>query len=255
MGGTSLLGIDDSSDTGPLAFHDIAVLYRIARQGDAIAEALRRRSLPFTRAGHDLLTSRAPIADLTAELRRCLRSPGPASLGVDVRRDVGQKPVADLVVRIGALGPGDAAWRGAVELLATLSVPFGTDLAAFLDALPLLHETDLRLDTQKIALLTLHATKGLEFPLVFIAGCEDGLVPLQLPGLPTELEEERRLLYVGMTRARSQLVLGSARSRTLFGRKMTGAPCPFLGHLPSSLFDEVRLRERRRRRARQLSLL
>jgi superfamily I DNA/RNA helicase len=134
------------------------------------------------------------------------------------------------------------------------AVPFGTDLAAFLDALPLLHETDLRLDTQKIALLTMHAAKGLEFPLVFIAGCEDGLVPLRLPGLPTDLEEERRLLYVGMTRARARLVLGSARSRTLFGRKTNGEPCPFLVRLPPRLFDEIHLRERRRP-ARQLSLL
>jgi DNA helicase-2/ATP-dependent DNA helicase PcrA len=254
VGGTSLLAIEESSGSGPIAFHDIAVLYRIARQGDAIAEALRRANLPFTRAGHDSLTSRPPIAELTTELRRCLRSPGPASLSADLRRDVGQKPVTDIVVRIGALGPNDPAWRGAVELLATLAVPFGNDLAAFLDALPLLHETDLRLDPQKIALLTLHAAKGLEFPLVFIAGCEEGLVPLELPGLPTEIEEERRLLYVGMTRARSRLVLGSARSRTLFGHKTTGASCPFLRHLPPSLFHEMHLRDRRRP-ARQLSLL
>ena len=254
VGGTSLEAIEEGGGAGPLAFHDIAVLYRIGRQGDAIAEALRRKNLPFARAGHDLLTSRPPIAELTNELRRCLRSPGPASLGADVRRDVGQKPVTELVVRIGALGPGDAAFRGAVDLLATLALPFGADLAAFLDALPLLHETDLGLQAQKIALLTLHAAKGLEFPLVFIAGCEDGLLPLKLPGLPTDFEEERRLLYVGMTRARARLVLGSTRSRTLFGRKMTNEPCPFLGRLPGELVQEIHLRERRRP-ARQLSLL
>ena len=254
VGGTSLEAIHDVAGTGPLAFHDIAILYRIGRQGDAIAEALRRKNLPFTRAGHDLLTSRPPIAVLTTELRRFSRSPGPASLGADVRRDVGQKPVTEIVVRIGALGPGDAAFRGAVDLLATLALPFGSDLAAFLDALPLLHETDLGLETQKIALLTLHAAKGLEFPLVFIAGCEDGLLPLKLPGLPTDFEEERRLLYVGMTRARARLVLGSARSRTLFGRKNANEPCPFLRPLSGDLVQEVHLRERRRP-ARQLSLL
>jgi superfamily I DNA/RNA helicase len=253
VGGTSLETIHEGG-TGPLAFHDIAVLYRIGRQGDAIAEALRRKNLPFARAGHDFLTSRPPIADLTTELRRFLRSPGPASLGADVRRDVGQKPVAELLVRIGALGPGDAAFRGAVDLLAALAVPFGTDLAAFLDALPLLGETDLRLETQKIALLTLHAAKGLEFSLVFIAGCEDGLVPLKLPGLPADFEEERRLLYVGMTRARIRLVIGSARSRTLFGRKMANEPSPFLCPVPADLIQEIHLAERRRP-ARQLSLL
>jgi DNA helicase-2/ATP-dependent DNA helicase PcrA len=100
----------------------------------------------------------------------------------------------------------------------------------------------------------LHAAKGLEFALVFIAGCEDGLLPLKLPGLPTDFDEERRLLYVGMTRARARLVLGAARSRTFFGRKMTGEPCPFLAVLPPDLVHDVRLRDRRRP-ARQLSLL
>jgi DNA helicase II / ATP-dependent DNA helicase PcrA len=254
VGGTSLETIEDGAATGPFAFHDIAILYRIGRQGDAIAEALRRKGLPFARAGHDLLTSRPPIAELTTELRRCLKLPGPASLGADVRRDVGQKLVSELVVRMGALGPGDAAFRGAVDLLATLALPFGTDLAAFLDALPLLYETDLALEAQKIALLTLHAAKGLEFSLVFIAGCEKGLLPLELPGLPTDFEEERRLLYVGMTRARARLVLGQARSRTLFGRKMTNEPCPFVSTLSGDLMEEVHLRQRRRL-ARQLSLL
>jgi DNA helicase II / ATP-dependent DNA helicase PcrA len=254
VGGTSLESIEDGAGTEPLAFHDVAVLYRIGRQADAIAEALRRKNLPFARAGHDLLTSRPQVAELTTELRRCLKSPGPASLGADVRRDVGQKPVTELVVRMGALGPGDAAFRAAVDLLATLALPFGNDLAAFLDALPLLHEADHALEAQKVALLTLHAAKGLEFSLVFIAGCEKGLLPLELPGLPTDFEEERRLLYVGMTRARARLVLGQARSRTLFGRKVTNEPCPFVSTLSGDLVEEVHLRERRRL-ARQLSLL
>jgi uncharacterized protein (TIGR00375 family) len=253
VGGTSLLSIDDGA-AGPLALHDIAVLFRTARQGDAIAEALRRANLPFSRTGHEMLTARKPIADLVSELRRCLRSPGPATFDADVHRDIGVKAVADLVVRLGALGSGDAHWRAGVDLLATLAVPFGTDVTAFLDALPLLHETDLRFETQKVALLTLHAAKGLEFPLVFIAGCEDGLIPLKLPGLPTDFEEERRLLYVGMTRARTRLVLTSARSRSLFGRKMENERCPFLGHLPAELFVDTQL-PGRRRPVRQLSLL
>jgi DNA helicase-2/ATP-dependent DNA helicase PcrA len=67
-----------------------------------------------------------------------------------------------------------------------------------------------------VALLTLHASKGLEFPLVFIAGCEDGLLPLRLPRLPpADLEEERRLLYVGMTRAQQRPILTAAQCRTL----------------------------------------
>jgi DNA helicase-2/ATP-dependent DNA helicase PcrA len=252
VGGTSLLSIDRGAE--PLAFHDIAVLFRMARQGDAIAEALRRANLPFSRTGHEMLTSRPHLAAMSGQLERILHSPGPATLDAEVHRDVGQKPVTDLIMRLGAHGPGDPAFRSAVELLATLAHPYGTDVRAFLDALPLLHETDLDLEPQKVALLTLHAAKGLEFPLVIVAGCEDGLVPLKIPGLSTNFDEERRLLYVGMTRAKTRLVLASARSRTLFGRKIASEGCPFLAHVAGDLFQETPLRDRRRP-PRQLSLL
>src|SRR5205814_5126435 len=106
---------------------------------------------------------------------------------------------------------------------------------------------------QKVALVTLHASKGLEFPLVFVTGCEDGLLPLALPGLTATLEEERRLLYVGMTRARDRLVLTWARRRRLFGRLLDGRPSPFLEGLEAGLV-QARAHAPRSRRARQLGL-
>jgi DNA helicase-2/ATP-dependent DNA helicase PcrA len=79
---------------------------------------------------------------------------------------------------------------------------------------------DLDLAAEKVKLLTLHAAKGLEFPYVFIAGCEAGLLPLEPEGgEPADPEEERRLLYVGLTRAQCQVVLTRARHRTLRGIK------------------------------------
>ena len=73
---------------------------------------------------------------------------------------------------------------------------------------------------QRVKLLTLHAAKGLEFPYVFIAGCESGLLPLEPEGRePGDPEEERRLLYVGLTRAQNQVFLTRARSRTLWGKR------------------------------------
>jgi DNA helicase-2/ATP-dependent DNA helicase PcrA len=106
---------------------------------------------------------------------------------------------------------------------------------------------------QKIALLTLHAAKGLEWPLVFVTGCEEALLPLSLPGLTATREEERRLLYVGMTRARQRLVLTSARRRRLFGRMLETRPSPFLDGLPEGLLV-ARAESTRPRRARQLSM-
>jgi superfamily I DNA/RNA helicase len=119
----------------------------------------------------------------------------------------------------------------------------------------LARETDLEHPPQKVALLTLHASKGLEFPLVFIAGCEDGILPLRLPWLPpADVEEERRLLYVGMTRAQQRLILTAAHRRTLAGRTVENRPCPFLDDVPADLLATSRAAPRRRK-ARQLSLL
>ncbi|MFZ2089962.1 MAG: UvrD-helicase domain-containing protein [Desulfobaccales bacterium] len=80
--------------------------------------------------------------------------------------------------------------------------------------------TGIDLAAQRVKLLTLHAAKGLEFPYVVVAGCEIGLLPLEMEGLePADPEEERRLFYVGLTRAQSQVFLTRARSRTLWNRR------------------------------------
>jgi len=94
-----------------------------------------------------------------------------------------------------------------------------------------------------VQLMTLHSAKGLEFPLVFLAGMEEGLFPnaksVEEPG---RLEEERRLAYVGITRARQKLVLSYAEARRLHGMDMYGVPSRFLREIPGALLNEVRPR-------------
>jgi len=89
-------------------------------------------------------------------------------------------------------------------------VPFATDAAAFLSEMAIARENDLEHLPQKVALLTLHASKGLEFPLVFIAGSKTHSAPASAWLPPADQEEERRLLYVGMTRAQQRLILTAA---------------------------------------------
>ena len=92
-----------------------------------------------------------------------------------------------------------------------------------------------------VQLMTLHAAKGLEFAQVFLVGMEEGLFPHQMAlDEPGRLEEERRLCYVGMTRARVQLTLTSAESRRLHGRQSFAVPSRFLSELPPALVSEVR---------------
>lgn len=92
-----------------------------------------------------------------------------------------------------------------------------------------------------VQLMSLHSAKGLEFPLVFLTGMEEGLFPhsrsLEEPG---RLEEERRLCYVGMTRAKERLVICHAEVRRLYGRENYATPSRFLGEIPSELLNQVR---------------
>jgi superfamily I DNA/RNA helicase len=102
-----------------------------------------------------------------------------------------------------------------------------------------------------VTLLTLHAAKGLEFEVVFVAGCEDGLLPLRLPGpgggrlAGTDPAEERRLLFVGMTRARARLLISYASMRTRHGAAAAAGASPFLRAVGPALLEQPVPRPRR----------
>jgi DNA helicase-2/ATP-dependent DNA helicase PcrA len=103
-------------------------------------------------------------------------------------------------------------------------------LGDFLEEVALMSSADTSGDTQKVTLMTIHAAKGLEFPVVFMVGMEEGILPHArvYEAGPSELEEERRLCYVGMTRAREELHLSYAQSRLQFGQRGYNAPSRFL---------------------------
>lgn len=88
---------------------------------------------------------------------------------------------------------------------------------------------------EKVSLLTLHSAKGLEFPVVFIAGCEQGFIPLQRQEMDINLDEERRLFYVGMTRAKEEIFLTRAGRRRIFGKTVNRQPSPYLGDIEEDL--------------------
>ncbi len=113
-------------------------------------------------------------------------------------------------------------------------------LTLFLTELSLVSDTTEEESVDQITLMTMHAAKGLEFPYVFIVGMEEGLFPLSRASeSDDELEEERRLAYVGMTRAEEQLYLTAARSRLLYGRYQHNAPSRFVSEIDQSLIEHV----------------
>jgi DNA helicase-2/ATP-dependent DNA helicase PcrA len=118
----------------------------------------------------------------------------------------------------------------------------GETLSEFLDHAALVSDADSYSAEARVTLMTLHAAKGLEFPLVFLTGLEEGLFPNSRSILdPTGLEEERRLCYVGMTRAMDTLVLTRARYRRRYGSEMPDASIPsrFLEEVPSRLIEDL----------------
>ena len=115
------------------------------------------------------------------------------------------------------------------------------DVDEFLEQVSLVADADAVPDDEsQVVLMTLHSAKGLEFPSVFLVGLEDGVFPhLRSLTDPTELEEERRLAYVGITRARQRLYLSHAWSRTIFGSTQYNPPSRFLDEIPQDLITSI----------------
>jgi DNA helicase II / ATP-dependent DNA helicase PcrA len=249
IGGHSFFSIDSGRASGQgevFSFADFAVLYRTETQAAALTEALARSGIPFRKHSHGPLGEDPAVRALLDALE--------SSSGSD----------RDLVVRLrhaahqlGAEKEETAAIELALQRLAPIAEACGGDAARFFDAVALASDADFwdaRADA--VALLTLHAAKGLEFAFVFIAGLEDGVLPLHWGKVesPDETAEERRLFYVGMTRAKDRLVISRALKRVWRGRVREQKPSPFLAAIESELVKQQQAQRPRKREDRQLKL-
>ena len=215
-----------SAHAGGTRWSDMAVLYRTNAQSGLFEEALVRLDIPFRVRGGTRFLDRPEVRLALSDLRRARdRSPGaPFAVLLDLlageRLDEERREHVDALVRLGHeyLGTEDA--HASVEgFTAYLTTTLRDDSPGSEDG---------------VELLTFHRAKGLEFHTVFVTGLERGLVPIARADSPDMRAEERRLLYVAITRAARALHLSRARTRTIGGRAVKRAPSPWLEVLRSS---------------------
>jgi DNA helicase-2/ATP-dependent DNA helicase PcrA len=253
IGGHSFFSIDSGRalDTTRrnFGFADFAMLYRTDAQSSALCEALERSGIPFARSVHEPLAMQPAIQTILAELEQGEERGARLESGEPPTPSL-QCQLADAAARLlskeVSLDP--ALIRAALAKLTALSDSCNDDRTRFIDALSLATDADF-LDSRadRVSLLTLHAAKGLEFPVVFILGIEDGLLPLSWGDALDEaaLAEERRLFYVGMTRAKDRLLLTRAQKRQWRGRVRPLPASPFLADIERELVKHQQSRPSR----------
>ncbi|MEU1752086.1 UvrD-helicase domain-containing protein [Micromonospora matsumotoense] len=261
VGGLSHRSLDSGRIDGratTLSFSDIAVLYRTDAQAAPIVDALARANIPVQKRSHDRLRDRPGVLAIARELRHADGLAGGLPARVRLAGQVlAERFAAPTLDAAGTVRPEDV--RTAVDLLTPLARRCGDDLELFLSQLATGAEVD-ALDprAEAVTLLTLHAAKGLEFPVVFLVGVEDGLLPLRWPGSTPDddaIAEERRLFFVGLTRAQDRLYVSHAARRARHGPERDCRPSPFLDVVDPGLFERFGEAEPRRPKDRQLRLI
>jgi uncharacterized protein (TIGR00375 family) len=150
----------------------------------------------------------------------------------------------------------DTEMTNRFDWLLDVAAGFDDDASSFLSSLAMVTDTDLYDGrAEKVSIMTMHAAKGLEFPVVFICGCEHHLVPYTRKLLDqAALDEERRLLYVAMTRAKKQLFITWSRQRRIFGQTAAQSRSPFIDQIDSALLAEYSMGSLPRKCQRQMTL-
>ncbi len=249
IGGTSLTSFDTGRASGGTdthyAFNDFAILYRTDAQTPPLIEALARSGIPYQKRAHGPLVAHPTVQALITQMK--LQPPG--------------IPLAERLTtaatELAKAEQPDADLRPITDALRPLAEKRGEDFDAFLSELTLGVDVDLHDPrAERISLLTLHAAKGLEFRVVFIVGCEDGLLPhrFSFDDDETDIAEERRLFFVGLTRAKERLILTHARRRHWQGEQRDRHASPFLRDIQESLLDRQREEAPAPPRAKQLEL-
>lgn len=288
--------LNSRSQTSSLGFADFAILFRLGRQAEELAEALARRGIPYQMVGAtpfymgsslrplyylvqatngtdeislwlslfgalkgvgattlDLLESKLPLrGDFLSLVAPLLTSPATrqacqalAVLIKEFRQTAVQSGIAVAVRSVMPVFHLEPSDEGVLRLL-QLADGFGSDLSAFSHHLQqYAAATVYDQQAEAVALMSCHSAKGLEFPIVFMAGLEEGIFPCTLMG-PPDSEEERRLFYVGLTRAKERVIMTASAYRAWMGQGAREVS-RFVSELPEELIERPDSKTYRRR--------
>ncbi|MBP9702101.1 UvrD-helicase domain-containing protein [Candidatus Woesebacteria bacterium] len=255
--------------SAPTRWNDIALLYRTNAQSRAIEEAMIRSSVPYTLVGGTKFYERKEIKDLLAYLRILLNPADKVSytraekvgkrrlamlMAISETIDVAKTRPSDLLEKViettkylDQYDEDDPEELSRIENIRELQVVAEEfeDLPALLENVSLVQSEYFAGEKGKdkansVTLMTLHAAKGLEFPIVFLIGMEEGLFPHSRALMDLEeMEEERRLAYVGITRAKEKLYISYAKQRTVWGNTGFQTKSRFIDEIPANLIQNV----------------
>jgi superfamily I DNA/RNA helicase len=268
MGGLRFFSIDSditqgSEDAEIHSLSEFAVLCRVHHQARVLEKAFHDHSIPYQTVGGIPFFRQEPMCKVIDMLNLAVHSDNEYLRSRLI--DTGRIKTADmdsLTDMIKASGGVASILSKIIDLYfqkeksekeilfqkcVSSAQRFGDDLEGFLAHAVLgTSVDDYRPNTETVTLMTLHAAKGLEFDCVFIAGCEDGLIPYSLFDRSSDVDEERRLLYVGMTRAKKHLFLSYAQKRFLMGREVRLPRSPFLDRIQEELIERSKTEYQRK---------
>jgi len=279
MGGVRFFSFDSqitdgSEESEATSFSDFGVLFRLSRMAPDIIKAMNDHGIPFQLVGEEPFFKQEPVKTVIDVLRLIMMSSHSIlnqrlkekhirglseSALLKIKRNANIHSIEEYFSEIITLFFPDimVSHQDAIERLLSLSTEYGSDVPSFLSLLQLGSPSDTyNASAEQVALMTIHAAKGLEFSHVFIIGCEDGILPYTLFSKnASDIEEERRLLYVGMTRAKRALFLSHAKKRNVFGNSLHLPISPFLNNIKEELIKKGRAEKGKKKvRNKQLSL-
>ena len=279
MGGVRFFSIDSqitdgSEESGETSFADFGVLFRLSKMAPDIIKAMNDHGIPFQLVGEEPFFKHEPINTIIDILRlvampsnkvliqrlkeKQIKGLSESTL-LEIKENKDIHSIEGYIRETVKIYFPDTlgSHKDAIERLISLAEGYGPDLPSFLSLLQLGSPADTyNPSTEQVALMTIHAAKGLEFSYVFIIGCEDGLLPYTMfTKGRSDINEERRLLYVGMTRAKRALFLSHAKKRNLYGSWLNLPVSPFLGDIEEELFKKEKLTKgKKKAKDKQLSL-